>query len=144
MPVALASGVHAVTALPLRLRERVIGCLNLFLDTPGFPSSAQVQLAQALADVASIGILGWRTTDESRRVADQLRRALDSRVVIEQAKGVLMERHGVDMPQAFDAMRKHARDGNLKLTAVAAAVLTGELDTVASPLTVPGGRPDRR
>lgn len=139
VPVAVASGVRAVTALPLRLRENVIGGLNLFLDTPAFLTSSEVQLAQALADVASIGILGWRSSDENRRVAEQLRRALDSRVAIEQAKGVLVERHSVSMQDAFDALRRHARDHNTKLGVVVASVLAGELDTPEAPLVVPRG-----
>jgi len=142
VPVAVTSGVRAVTALPLRLRESVIGGLNLFLDTPALLTSSEVQLAQALADVASIGILGWRSSDENRRVAEQLQRALDSRVAIEQAKGVLVERYAVSMQEAFDALRKYARDHNVKLGGVVASVLAGELDTPESPLVVP--RSERR
>ncbi|MDQ2755583.1 MAG: GAF and ANTAR domain-containing protein [Actinomycetota bacterium] len=133
-PAALSSGIRAVTALPLRLRATVIGGLNLFLTDTVFLTQAEVRLAQALADVACIGILEWRSTDETRRVAEQLQRALDSPVAIEQAKGILLERHGLTMQAAFDALRLHARNHNAKLTEVAQSVIRGELDTPSTPL----------
>lgn len=143
---ALASGIRAVTALPLRLRETTIGGLNLFMAEPGYLVPSQVKLAQALADVASVGILEWRSSDETRRVAQQLQHALDSRVSIEQAKGVLVERHGLTMQGAFDAMRVHAREHNTKLTVVAQAILAQELDTPSAPLGPrrAGGAPHRK
>jgi len=122
-PVALAAGIRAVTALPLRPRETTIGGLDLFLAEPGHLAPSQVKLAQALAHVVSVGILQWRSSDETRRVAQQLQHALDSRVSIEQAKGVLAERHGLTMQGAFDRMRVHAREYNTKLTVVAQAIL---------------------
>jgi AmiR/NasT family two-component response regulator len=83
-------------------------------------------LAQALADVATIGILQHRSAHRSTEVAEQLQHALNSRVIIEQAKGVLAERHGLAMDEAFAALRHHARQFNLKLTDVAHAVARGE------------------
>ena len=91
-------------------------------------SVADQRLAQAFADVATIGILQRRSTDRNAVVAGQLQHALDSRVVIEQAKGVLAERGGVSMDAAFDVLRRHARSNNLKLTNVARAVVLGDVD----------------
>jgi GAF domain-containing protein len=135
---ALAVGVRSVTAIPLRLREQVIGGLTLFRGAAGPTSSEDQHLARALADVATIGILQRRTAERSATVADQLQHALNSRVVIEQAKGVLAERDRLDMTTAFEVLRHHARSHNLKLADVAAAVVRGELNP---PPTRPAARP---
>ena len=86
------------------------------------------RLAQALADVATIAILQQRSAQRSSELSEQLQLALNTRVVIEQAKGVLAERGGTDMDAAFGAIRKHARDNNIKLGDVAAAVVRRELN----------------
>ena len=126
---ALGSGFHSVVALPLRLREQTIGGLNLFQEGPAPLGQAEQRLAQAFADVATIGILQRRSAHRSTMIAEQLQHALDSRVVIEQAKGVLAERNNVTLEDAYSALRKHARDNNLKLTGLALAVVRGDLDT---------------
>lgn len=136
-PAALAAGFGSVAAIPLRLRDQTIGCLNLFHDHNELMSAEDQQLAQALADVATIGILQRRMTHHSEVVADQLQHALSSRVVIEQAKGVLAERQRVTMDVAFDRLRRYARSHNLKLTDVALAVVRGELDPSAPTLGAP-------
>jgi GAF domain-containing protein len=128
VPAALAAGFRSVTAVPLRLREARIGGLHLFSRLPGQLGEDDQRLAQALADVATIGILQQRSAHRSSMIAEQLQHALNSRVVIEQAKGVLAERHGVDMNAAFASLRRHARNHNHKLTQTALAVVTGELD----------------
>lgn len=92
---------------------------------------AYQRLAQALADVATIGILQQRSAHRSAMLAEQLQAALDSRVVIEQAKGVLAERNRVGIDEAFAALRQHARNHNLKLTALALAVIRGDVDPAA-------------
>ena len=127
VPAALAAGFHSVTAVPLRLREQTIGGLNLF-GSAAVPFSLDDQrLAQALADVATIGILQRRSAHRSTMIAEQLQHALNSRIVVEQAKGVLAERNTIDMDAAFAAIRQHARNHNLKLTDVALAVVRGDL-----------------
>jgi GAF domain-containing protein len=127
VPAAVAAGFRSVAAVPLRLRDQTIGGLNLF-DARAQPvEAADRQLAQALADVATIGILQRRSAHRSSMVAEQLQHALNSRVVIEQAKGVLAERNDVSMEVAFAGLRDHARGNNLKLTDVALAVVRGEL-----------------
>jgi len=92
---------------------------------------AYQRLAQALADVATIGILQQRSAHRSAMLAEQLQAALDSRVVIEQAKGVLAERNRVGIDEAFAALRQHAGNHNLKLTALALAVIRGDVDPAA-------------
>ena len=120
---ALEAGFRSVAALPLRLREQTIGGLNLF-DGRAVPVPPDdQQLAQALADVATIGILQQRTAHRSAMLNDHLQRALNSRVVVEQAKGVLAERNGMSMETAFDALRQYARDQNVKLTDLAVAIV---------------------
>lgn len=116
---ATAAGFRAVQALPMRLRDQVIGALNLFATTPGRFGPADLRLGQALADVATIGLLQERNVRRSETAAEQLQAALNSRVVIEQAKGKIAERHGLDMDQAFRLLRDHARNTNQRLTDLA-------------------------
>jgi GAF domain-containing protein len=124
---ALAAGFHSVHALPMRLRGAVIGALNLFHVHPGEMRPADVDAAQALADVATIAILQHRATLEAQVLNEQLNHALNSRIVIEQAKGMVAEREGLDMEQAFSALRNHARNHNLRLVDVAHDVIGGTL-----------------
>jgi len=112
-------GFRTVEAVPMRLRNQVIGALNLFRAAPGPFDPADLRLGQALADVATIGLLQERNVRRSETVAEQLQGALNSRVVIEQAKGKLAERLGIDMDQAFTMLRDHARNSNQRLTDVA-------------------------
>jgi len=119
------AGFAAVQALPMRLREHVIGALNLFRASPGAFSAADVRVAQALADVATISMLHERSMRQSDALKEQLQTALNSRVVIEQAKGKLAERLGLDMDQAFTLLRNVARDRNLRLSDLAQAFVDG-------------------
>jgi len=116
-------GFSAVHALPIRLRNQTLGAMNLFRSTPGTVSDDLIAVAQALADVVTISILQERAMRESTVVVEQLQRALKSRILIEQAKGVLAERAHIDVTEAFNLMRAFARSGNRKLVDVAAAVI---------------------
>ncbi|MEV4091296.1 GAF and ANTAR domain-containing protein [Streptosporangium saharense] len=120
-------GFAAVHALPMRLREHVIGALNLFSAVPGSLDADTAALGQAFADVATIGLLGERASREQALLSQQLQIALNTRVLIEQAKGMLAERGGESMDMAFTAMRDYARAHNRKLTDVAHAVVNGEI-----------------
>ena len=116
---------RAVTALPLRLRNERVGALNLFRSEPGPLAAADVSVAQALADVATIGILHQRVLTRSELVNQQLQTALNTRLIIEQAKGVLAERGGIDMDRAFNQLRQHARRSNRRLADLARDVVDG-------------------
>jgi GAF domain-containing protein len=140
-PVALEAGFQSVHAVPMRLRGVIIGALNLFRADPGALTAADVVAAQAFADVATIAILQHRAVLESQVINEQLNHALNSRVVIEQAKGVLAERAGLDMEQAFSRLRNHARNHNLRLVNVAEAVIAGTLTTAALDPPHPAHRP---
>jgi transcriptional regulator with GAF, ATPase, and Fis domain len=124
-PAAGQAGFAAVQALPMRLREQVIGALNLFRASPGTFDPADVRVGQALADVATISLLQERNMRHSDTLNEQLQTALNSRVVIEQAKGKLAERLGLDMGQAFNLLRDYARARNLRLSALAQAFIDG-------------------
>jgi GAF domain-containing protein len=124
---ALAAGFRAVHAVPLRLRDDIIGALNLFSITPGALTGQDATVAQALADVATIAIIQYRAASEQSVVTTQLQNALDSRVVIEQAKGVIAQYSQVSMDEAFARMRTRARSSNSSLRSVAETVIAREL-----------------
>lgn len=129
---ALASGFRTVTALPLRRLDRTIGSLTLF-RTDGAPMlPGLLDVGQALADVATISVLQHRAAVECRELTGQLDRALQTRVVIEQAKGVLAARDDLDMDQAFAVLRRQARRTNARLSEVARRVIDGPLPGDAS------------
>ena len=121
-------GFQTAHAIPLRLRDSVVGAMNLFYASPTDLDSGEVALGQALADVATIGLLQERAVRESSLIAEQLQTALNSRILIEQAKGVLMARSDVDVDQAFRLIRSYSRRTNQPLRLVAGAVIAGELD----------------
>ena len=104
MPRALAGGFGAVHALPLRLREQTVGALNLFTTAARELPVGDARAAQGLADIATISILQDRRARDQSTVTSQLQHALHSRVIIEQAKGVIAERAGVDMSDAFERL----------------------------------------
>ncbi|HEV2071901.1 MAG TPA: GAF and ANTAR domain-containing protein [Acidimicrobiales bacterium] len=128
-PEATEAGFTSVQALPMRLRDTVIGALNLFHTDASAIGQDATALAQAFADVATIAILQNRASREAQVVNEQLSQALNSRIVIEQAKGMIGERLGLDMPVAFARLRVHARNHNLRLVDVASAVIDGTLET---------------
>jgi GAF domain-containing protein len=120
---ATDDGFGSVIAIPLRLRNERIGALNLFRRAPGRLTDSDLLVAQALADVATIGILHQRVLTRGALVNSQLQTALNSRVLIEQAKGVLAERLGLDMDQAFVQLRTMARSNNRHLSDTARTVI---------------------
>jgi len=124
---ALSAGLGAVHALPMRLREQAIGALGLYFTQPAQLSGQSAELGQALADVATIGILHERALRHQEVVTEQLQKALHSRITIEQAKGVVAERLHVSIDDAFTLIRAYARDHNLKLAETARAITEGEL-----------------
>jgi ANTAR domain len=124
---AAVAGYRSAHALPLRLRGHVIGAMNLF-STAEVPLTAEdVALGQGMADIATIGLLQQRRALEHDILTEQLQAALNTRIVIEQAKGVLSERAGISLGDAFNLMRAQARRTQQPLTAVAYAVLDGTL-----------------
>jgi GAF domain-containing protein len=124
---AAAQGYQSVHAFPMRVRGRTIGAMNLFRVDRGELSAEDVAIGQALADVSTISILQERTIQESAVVNDQLQRALNSRILIEQAKGMISYISTVDTNEAFQRIRAHARAHNTSLRATAEAVLNRTL-----------------
>jgi GAF domain-containing protein len=119
---ALQNGFHSVHATPMRLRGQVIGTMNLFGTKRGALTDRDIAVAQALTDVATIGILQERMIREGHVVAEQLHRALDSRVLIEQAKGMISHSMSIPMDEAFAVLRAHARSNNLTIRAVSEGI----------------------
>ena len=138
---ARAAGFVATHAVPMRLRGTVIGALNLFKTEPNGVDEISVRLGQALADVATIGMLQQRAIGDNTLLVEQLQTALNSRVVIEQAKGVLSAQGGLDMDRAFAALRGYARSHNIRLSDLAFTVANGTADLKA---IMAGGYPARR
>lgn len=126
-PRALDAGVRSIHALPMVARGDVVGSLDAVAWTPTQLSAEQLAAAQTLADVGFAYLVNSRIRVDHSELAQQLQAALDSRVVIEQAKGKLAERHGESVDAAFDRLRRHARSRQQKLRAVAAQVLSGDL-----------------
>jgi transcriptional regulator with GAF, ATPase, and Fis domain len=118
-------GFASVHALPMRLRTDIIGALNLFDTRPGALSAGTIRLGQAMADVATIGLLQARAISQRDALAEQLQTALNSRVIIEQAKGVIAERRQMDMDQSFALLRSTARGTNRRLADLSRAVVDG-------------------
>jgi GAF domain-containing protein len=128
-------GFAAVHALPMRLRDQVIGALNLFDTNPGALDVGRLRVGQALADVATIGLLQERAIRHRDVLTEQLQSALNSRILIEQAKGVLAERLHLDMANAFVVLRGGARNQNRRLTDLAQAIVDGS-EQVLPPTTI--------
>ena len=126
-PRAVSAGFRSVQAVPLRLRGAVLGALNLFLTDPGGIDHAAEAVVQAMADVATIGLLQQRELDRAHAVEGQLQRALQTRIGIEQAKGIISEQMGIEMDAAFALLRGYSRSHNLKLHDAARDVVKGGL-----------------
>ena len=139
---AIQAGFQSAFALPLRLREVTLGALNLLSSLRTPMDEADLIVARAFADLAALSIVQHRATTEAQLLNEQLSAALTSRVVIEQAKGVISERAGVDLAEAFSRLRSYARNHNRRLTAVAEAAVNGSLDPAAWARQAPP-HPDR-
>src|SRR5512141_3218373 len=123
-PRAVEAGFQSVHAFPLRHRQKVIGALNLFSADTGRLQPTDVRIIQCLADIATIGLLQERTIRSGEILTEQLQRALNSRVTIEQAKGVLARTHGIGVDAGFDLMRDYVRRNQYRLSDVAQSVVT--------------------
>jgi GAF domain-containing protein len=123
-PRGVEAGFQSVHAFPLRHRQKVIGALNLFSTNTGHLEPTDVRIIQCLADIATIGLLQERTIRSAEILTEQLQSALNSRITIEQAKGVLARTHGIGVDAAFDLMRTYSRANQHRLSDVARAVVT--------------------
>jgi GAF domain-containing protein len=124
---SIGFGFASVHALPMRVGDTVLGTLGLFGDGVGSLGQDHLALAQALAHVASVAVVNERLAASSATTISELRLALSSRVVVEQAKGVIAQLGNVEMSEAFEALRRYARDQRRRLGDVAREVVNGEL-----------------
>ncbi|WP_229715460.1 GAF and ANTAR domain-containing protein, partial [Subtercola lobariae] len=131
--VAAEAGVRSTHALPLRLRGDVVGAMNLVSNDTTLMTDADVALGQALADMATISLLQDRSSIAKTDLAEQLQTALNNRVLIEQAKGMLAGQANITPDEAFDRIRNHARSNNNKLLTDAQNVINGTLDLSSQP-----------
>lgn len=129
-PRAVEAGYRSVHAFPLRLRNQTLGALNLFGTDTGRMDATDIRIVQALADVATIGLLQQRAIQRGNDLTDQLQGALNTRIVIEQAKGMVAQAHRITPDQAFDMLRTYCRRNRLGLTDVANRV-------ISDPMSVP-------
>lgn len=125
---ATHAGFGSVTALPMRLRERILGALNLFRESPEPLNADDLAVGQAFANIATISILQARASDDAREIIEQLQRALDTRVAIEQAKGYIAQYSNMTLDEAFKRIRVYARSNHLLLRDVARHIVAKELD----------------
>lgn len=123
----LALGLRSMDALPLRFRNRSVGALNLFRTEKGGSSAEDLSAMQALSDVATISLLQARAAEEAESTTVHLQAALDSRILIEQAKGVVSKGLELDMGRAFGLLREYSRNHREKLTNVCRSVIDGKL-----------------
>ena len=127
VPAALDAGFNAVHAVPMRLQDNILGALGLFSATTGALPEEDLVLAQAMADVASVALVQAQAVTDRSAVVEQLQHALNSRVVLEQAKGAVAQVGDLDMGQAFSVLRRYSRSHNLRLSDVARAIVSRTL-----------------
>ncbi len=126
VPRALAAGMSSVHAFPMRLRDRVIGGLNIFQTERRELSDEDVRVLQALADMATIALIQEQAVSRAELLTEQLQAALNSRIVVEQAKGAIARTFDITVEQAFEMIRSHARGSRRRLTDVAHEIVTSE------------------
>jgi GAF domain-containing protein len=127
-PRAVSAGFRSAQAVPLRLRGAILGAFNMFLTEPGGIGPEAVAVVQAMADVATIALLQQRELERAHTVEGQLQRALQTRVGIEQAKGIISARTGLPVDAAFEQLRGYSRRHNQKLHDAARDIVKGVLD----------------
>jgi GAF domain-containing protein len=137
------NGFASFSAVPMRLRAQVIGALNLFSSDPRALGDDDIQVVQAMADIATIGILQERSIRDAHAFSTQLELALESRVVIEQAKGIVSERSHESVDEAFDQIRSFARAHNRLLSETARQIIDGSLDAQELGATARSAAPSR-
>lgn len=115
--------VAGVAGIPMRLADEVIGSLNLYSAEPREWSDEDISVATVLADVATSYLVNASKLRQQEQLSEQLQQALESRIVIEQAKGIIAQQHGVSVDQAYQLLRGHARSHNASLRAVAEAIV---------------------
>jgi len=145
-PHAYEAGFAAVAALPMRLRSEVIGALNLFSADFHTLTNEDLRVAQAMADIATIGILQERSIQVGRAFSTQLQSALESRVVIEQAKGIVAEHNRIDVDEAFDLLRAFTRRHGRLLAQTCRQIIDGSLqpeDLISANQSSQQPHPDR-
>jgi transcriptional regulator with GAF, ATPase, and Fis domain len=141
---SVAHGYLSVCAIPMRVKDFTMGCLNLFMTGPVEVDPGDIALARGLADVATIAIAQNRLIEDAAVREAQLQHALKSRTVIEQAKGMIAAQRGVDMDRAFSWLRNHARSNNRLLTDVANEIIAGTLVVASSAGTQTTSKPPPR
>ena len=122
-PAAIEEGFHSVHAFPMRLRDNAIGALNLFGHADTTFADDEVRIVQALADLATIALLQQQSISRADALTEQLQGALNSRIVVEQAKGALAQQENTSPGEAFELLRQEARSSRRRLVEVAAEVL---------------------
>jgi len=134
-PRAVAAGISRVHAFPMRLRDDVVGAMNVFGRPDDVMGPDDIRLVQSLADFATIAILQERALARAESLTEQLQFALNSRIVIEQAKGAVARALGVGVDEAFEILRAHARSNQQRLTELARAVVTDRavMETLPRP-----------
>jgi transcriptional regulator with GAF, ATPase, and Fis domain len=130
---AVEAGYVAAQALPMRLRETTIGVVSLFNTVPGPLRAGTLVLGQALVDTATISIIAHQAITRHEARSEQLQAALDTRVAIEQAKGILAQRLGMTIDDAFGVLRAYSRANNRRIAAVATDVISGRLKLPSTP-----------
>jgi GAF domain-containing protein len=116
-------GVEAVLGVPLRAGETVIGAMNVYSIEARQWRDDDVQVAQVLTDMAAGYVANASDLEQSRRVTEQLTEALESRIIIEQAKGMLASEYRISVDEAFKVLRSHSRRHGASLRALADAVV---------------------
>ena len=121
--VAAEVGMRSVVGVPMKLGEMTFGALNMYQAAPRQWDQDELAAAEVLANMATAYLVNASSYNKQSQLSEQLQQALDSRVVIEQAKGVLAEAYGTDVDAAFELIRRHARNHNVKVRDVATAVV---------------------